>query len=108
MPIDANKETSAIKPQNNEDIKEVTKPLKENDGIVKNENIFDRKYEHLRDKLNEQTKKLYDNTKKKKENKTIFLIEDKDWNNVPSIVYQSIKIIIHSLDNQINNQHMTN
>lgn len=108
MPIDANKETSTIKPQNNEDIKEVTKPLKENDGIVKNENIFDRKYEQLRDKLNEQTKKLYDNTKKKKENKTIFLIEDKDWNNVPSIVYQSIKIIIHSLDNQINNQHMTN
>ena len=87
MPIDANKETSAIKPQNNEDIKEVTKPLKENDGIAKNENIFDRKYEQLRDKLNEQTKKLYDNTKKKKDNKTIFLIEDKDWNNVPSIVY---------------------
>ncbi len=54
---------------------------------MQNENIFDRKYESLRDKLNEQTKKLYDNSKKRKDNKTVFLIEDKDWNNVPSIVY---------------------
>lgn len=62
----------------------------------------------MRDKLNEQTKWLYENTKKKKENKTIFLIEEKDWNNVPNIVYQSIWVLITTLDSQINSQHMTN